>query len=106
MQAETFLTERQQFRVSVATPAHLLLEVVSIDRDALLPLILGSSEQNVSHLGMAWPPQLHLEKDIIPPFLTEIIKHKKDNFICWLHTDFFLRAAKISYRVVWLFPYT
>jgi hypothetical protein len=52
-QAETFLTERQHFRVWVATPAHLLLEVVSVDRHALLPLVLANPEQNVSNLGNA-----------------------------------------------------
>jgi hypothetical protein len=37
----------------VATPAQLLLEVVSVDRHALLPLVLANPEQNVSNLGNA-----------------------------------------------------
>ncbi len=56
-QAETFLTERQHFRVWVATPAQLLLEVVSVDRHALLPLVLANPEQNVSNLGNASLPK-------------------------------------------------
>jgi hypothetical protein len=47
------LTERQEFRVWVAIPAQLHLEVVSVDRQALMPLVLVSSQPSSTHnLGM------------------------------------------------------
>ena len=54
----------------VATPAQLHLEVVSVDRQALMPLVLVSAEPNVSNLGTTTVPDNQNQPFPPPPHLS------------------------------------